>query len=147
MRQTKSSQDLVWLLITLFSLLIGQWILTRAVREPGGDILAWLAVSVIVLGASTLWMGRSLRSSVTPEEAVIRNETITITGRFSLAFVGETKTDHKLRAVALLLAVVMISLLLWRIPHLKPQDNYAGVFLAWIVAILLFLMVTSASLR
>ena len=96
MRQTKNSQDLVWLLITLFSLLIGQWILTRAVREPGGDILAWLAVSVIVLGASTLWMGRSLRSSVTPEEAVIRNETITITGRFSLAFVGETKTDHKL---------------------------------------------------
>ncbi len=143
MRQIKNSQNLVWLFITLFTLLIGQWILIRAQQEAGGDYLAWLAVIVIGLSASSLWIGRSLHSSVTPEEEVIGNETISNTGRFSLIFLGMMKTDHKLRAIALLLTVVMIFLLLWQIPHLKPEDNYTVFFLSWIVAALLFLAVVA----
>lgn len=37
------------------------------------------------------------------------------------------------------MAVVLTLFLLWRIPHLKPQDNHTGIFLIWIMTILLFL--------
>ena len=139
MRQITKQQDLVWLLITLFSLLIGQWILSRAIQEPGGDYLPWLAAIVIGLGASALWIGRSHQPSETPEEEMIKGKTIMPNSRFSFTFASMTKTDQKLRAVALLLAVALIILLLWRIPHLKPLDNYTVFFLVWILAILLFL--------
>lgn len=139
MRQITKQQDLVWLLITLFSLLIGQWILSRAIQEPGGDYLPWLAAIVIGLGASTLSIGRSHQPSETQEEEMIKGKTIMPSSRFPFTFVGMTKTDQKLRAVGLLLAVALIILLLWRIPHLKPLDNYTVFFLVWILAILLFL--------
>jgi 4-amino-4-deoxy-L-arabinose transferase-like glycosyltransferase len=138
MRQFKKSQDLVWLLITLFCLLIGQSILARTIQEPGGDYLPWLAAIVIGLGATTLWIGRSHQSSVTLEDPVVKGKTST-NSRLSFTFDGMTKITAKLMVVALLLAVVLISLLLWRIPHLMPQDNYSAYFLVWILAILLFL--------
>lgn len=139
MRQIKKQQDLVWLLITLFSLLIGQWILSRAIQKPGGDYLPWLAAIVIGLGAAALWIGRSHQPSVTPKETVIIGNAITTNSRFFFTFVGMTLKEQKLRASALFMAVVLTLFLLWRIPHLKPQDNHTGIFLIWIMAILLFL--------
>jgi hypothetical protein len=143
MRQIKKRQDLVWLIITLYYLLIGQGILSRALQEPGGENLPWLAAIVIGIGAAALWIGRSHQSSETVEEEMIKGKTITLNSRFSFTFVGMTKTDQKLRAVALMLAVALIILLLWRIPHLKPLENYTIFFLIWILAILLFLMVVA----
>jgi 4-amino-4-deoxy-L-arabinose transferase-like glycosyltransferase len=139
MRQIKKQQDLVWLLITLYTLLIGQGILSRASQEPGGDSLPWLALIVIGIGAAALWIGRSHQPSETIEEEMIKGKPITLNSRFSFTFVGMTKTDQKLRAAALLLAVALIVLLLWRIPHLNPLENYTIFFLIWILATLLFL--------
>jgi len=147
MRQIKKPQDFAWLLITLFSLLIGQSILSRAIQEPGGDHLPWLAAIFIGLGASTLWIGRSHQPSVTPEAPASIGKTSTIDSRFSFTFTGVTKAIPKLRAAALFLAVVLISLLLWWIPRLKPLDNYLSLFLVWILAISLFLTAVAKPTR
>lgn len=123
----KNGRLLLWLIIILFNLVAAQWWLWYAVNQSPPDSPPWLAVIVIGLSVAGLVLGLSPRWQADDESA-----------GYELSLRWWVWLRPYRRWLALVSAVGLISFVLRRIPRLADDASYTAVFLAWLLAIVLY---------
>ncbi|MCB9419322.1 MAG: glycosyltransferase family 39 protein [Ardenticatenaceae bacterium] len=123
----KNGRILVWLLIVLIDLLVAQWWLWHAVTQSPFDSPPWLAVLLLGVAVLALFAGLSARMHRDVESAGVE---------LSLRWLDWIRPYG--RWLALIGAIVAITIVLRRIPHLAEDSSYTAVFWLWLLAILFY---------
>ena len=113
--------------------------LAQAANDYPLDNPPWTAVAVIAIGAVALWIGQSIRSQNESGEKAGSWESRNYTRDSTIAVTILPLERRGWRLAAFLLAVALTIAVLWRMPHMLPQDSYGFVALAWGAAIMLYL--------
>jgi hypothetical protein len=136
----KNGRALIWLIVLVAGLLIGRWLFAQAVAVGPIQEPPWTAVAIVVVAVIALMASKA--------EAADDATVVVEAGPLSQVWqrVGQIVAPLRRngRAFTLLLALILIAYVLNRIPALVlPDDSYRGVFIAWLVAFLLYLGVVT----
>ncbi len=131
----RNKTALLFLLVVLVSLVVGQWLLGRTIALAPASDPPWTAVAVLFLGALALWSGRYSARQPAQQTAVASNSE---TPKLALGFSALPQMPSIGRLIALGGAILLTIWALWQLPRLTPQDSYTAVFLTWLAAFILF---------
>ncbi|MEJ2750914.1 MAG: hypothetical protein P8183_23850, partial [Anaerolineae bacterium] len=123
----KNGRLLIWLVIVLINLAAAQWWLWLAVNHSMPDSPPWLAVAVIGLAVAALVLGLSPRWRAKDQSA-----------GYEVSLRWWMWLRPYRRWLFLVAAILLITIVLYRIPHMAGDASYTAVFLAWLMAIILY---------
>lgn len=124
----KSRRALIWLAIVLANLFVAQGWLLYSVNESSFDDPPWFSVILIGLASVALLAGLASRWRTAEDD----------TAGFEISLSWLARLAPYRRWLALLGAGLLTWFVLWRIPQLAEHESYTAVFLAWLLAIILF---------
>ncbi len=140
--RSKKRLSLAWFTVSIIVLLISQWLLARAGDTADPGAIPWLVLMFTTTSALALAIARKGPASGTFRAGVSIPDFLADPVAV-LRFAWLPQIEQSWRLTALFVCGVLILGTLWRLPRLEPHESHLGVFVAWLVAILLFLAATS----
>ena len=142
MNRTGDKQSLVWFLVCIVSLLSSQLLMMQGETFPETNTWRWIGLLLSGIAAAALFIGRNQEAAIVSDEPPVALDRGSVS-LAALGIAGLPTAERSWRPVAILVSLGLTLAILWRIPRIDYGSSHLGVFVGWLVAILLFLAAVS----